>query len=503
MRRAAVTLWLVSLLGCTRVGASGEIVPTPTLIPSPTPAPEANTPVVDMPTLAEALERPLYVLNVTLDYAAGRVHTQQRLEFANPADRAIQTVRLSLPPARRANAVQVHSVRLFGAPELLRYTLADAVLEVELPQPLEVGKAIALSLDFTLNVPPQEIVAGIGGDDTSRGPNSLTCGHWYALLVPFRNGNWDTPAYAPIGDPYLSELADYEVSILAPEGVIVAAGGEEARAGRLWRYSLPKARVFAFSASDRYIVERAERDGVEFVHYAYPEHRAFAEDVLITAERAVALFSRLYGPYPYRALRIAETDRPQGQEYSGLIGIGSRLYQGYPGYGARHDLIATTVHETAHQWWFNVVGNDQIRSPWLDESLARYGELRFYQEYYPRDVEWWFNYFIIGKDGAVLRGAIDLGITDYRDGREYVIAVYRRGLLFMRDLRNRIGGATLDAALREYYRRGQDRVADQDLFFDAIASQTTQDISDLVRGYFAQPVRLPCRISKGAPSCRP
>lgn len=477
--------------------------PTPTPRVTPTAVLEARAATTELPTLNELPERPLYVLNVTLDYAAGRVHARQRVEFVNPADRPIQAVRFSLPPARRVNAIQVHDVRLFGAPEPLRYTLADAALEVELPSPLDVGKAIALTFDFTLNVPPQEVVLGIGGDDTSRGPNSLTCGHWYAVLVPFRNGDWDAPAYAPIGDPYASELADYEVSILSPDGVTIAAGGDEVRSGRLWRYSLPKARVFAFSASHRYVVERSEHNGIEFVHYAYPEYRAFGEDVLITAERAVALFSQLYGPYPYRTLRIATTDRPQGQEYSGLIGIGSRLYQGYPGYGARHDLIATTVHETAHQWWFGVVGNDQVRSPWLDESLARYGEFRFYQAYYPRDVEWWFNYFIVGRDGAVLRGAIDLGITEYQDGREYVNAVYRRGFLFMRDLRDRIGAEVLDAALQEYYRRGQDKIADQDTFFDAVASQTAQDISDLVRGYFARPVRLPCRLSNGAQGCRP
>lgn len=495
-------LGLALLAGCTRAGASGEVPPTPTPVASAATA--APTETMAQPVLRHDLpERPLYALNVTLDYVGGLVHARQRVEFVNPADRPIQGVRFSFPPARRPGAVQMHDVRLFGAAQPLRYTLTNAELAVELPSPLEVGRAIVLSLDFTLRVPPQEVVLGIGGDDTSRGPNSLTCGHWYPMLAPFRNGDWDVPSYAPIGDPYSSVLADYEVSILAPEGVTIAAGGEETRVGRLWRYSLPGARVFAFSASHRYVVERSESSGVEFAHYAYPEHRAFAEDVLITAERAVALFSRLYGPYPYRVLRIAETDRAQGQEYSGLVGIGARLYQGYPGYGARHDLIATTVHEVAHQWWFGVVGNDQVRSPWLDESLARYGELRFYQVHYPRDVEWWFNHFIVGKDGAVLSGAIDLGITDYRDGREYYNAVYRRGLLFMRALRDRIGSEALDAALREYYRRGQGTIADQDMFFDAVASQTTQDISDLVRGYFARPVRLPCRISNGAPGCRP
>jgi aminopeptidase N len=30
------------------------------------------------------------------------------------------------------------------------------------------------------------------------------------------------------------------------------------------------------------------------------------------------------------------------------------------------------VHEIAHQWWYGLVGDDQSREPWLDESFATY-----------------------------------------------------------------------------------------------------------------------------------
>jgi hypothetical protein len=31
-------------------------------------------------------------------------------------------------------------------------------------------------------------------------------------------------------------------------------------------------------------------------------------------------------------------------------------------------------HETAHQWFYSLVGNDQARNPWLDEGLATWAE---------------------------------------------------------------------------------------------------------------------------------
>lgn len=444
-------------------------------------------------------DRPLYTLNVTLDYDNGILHTQEKIEFRNPTGLAISEIRFNVPPARRAGAIDVRDARIFGQARPLTFEVTNTALIVQLPAPLPAGAGIALAFDYVLKIPLQEVITGIGGDDSSRGPRSLTAGHWYILLAPWENGEWYTPGYVPIGDNYVSEVADYEVNILAPDGIIVAGAGEESREGRLWRYSLPMARVFAFGASPVYQIDQIEQDGVTYIHYTYPEHRPFTEAVLHTAARAVALYSELYGPYPYRTLRIIETGRSQGQEYSGMIGIGTTLYEGYPGRGSRHDLIATTAHEVAHQWWFHRVGNDQIRSAWLDESLARMSEQRFYQHYYPRDAEWWYQRYI---GSGRLRGSIDLPLSAYPDGRAYIAAVYQRGLVFLNDVRRRIGAETFDAALRDYSERMTWKMATANDFFDALARHTTEDLSDLVSGYFASAIALPCRISANAPGCR-
>jgi aminopeptidase N len=320
------------------------------------------------------------------------------------------------------------------------------------------------------------------------------------MLAAFHNDAWDTPAYVPVGDPYVEVLADYEVSFLAPENIVIAGGGDEQHEGRLWRFTLPQARVFAFAASDSYLVDSIEQDGVTFYHYGYARHRKFAQAVLYTAARAVKLYTALYGPYPYKSLRIVETDRAQGQEYSGLVGIGTKLYDGYIGHGSRHDLIATTAHEVSHQWWFQQVGNDQVHTPWLDEAFARLSELYFYQKYYPKDADWWFKYHISGATKPT--GAIDLSIYDYPDSKTYITAVYRRGLMFLNDARNLIGARDFDGAIQDYYMAEVGKVTTPDAFFDALARHTTQDLSGLVKEYFASAVALPCRISNNAIGCR-
>lgn len=493
-------LLLLILSACVRTASYGAPIDfRPTAMPQIAPG-AARLVAPGMPVLDAAPERPLYTLNATLDFAKNVVRTQEIIEFLNPTGVETSEIKFNVPPAHHAGIIKVTDARIFGQPQPLRWVLTSTVLTVQLPAALSVKDGIAMAFNFELTIPQQENVVGIGGDDSSRGAFSLTGGHWYIMLAPFRDGDWDTPKYVPVGDPYTSDLADYEVSILAPEDVIIAGAGDEKREGRLWRYSLKQARVFAFSASDIYVVDSIDEDGVKFILYSYPAHRKFNEAILYTAARAVKLYTELYGPYQYKTLRIVEFDRTQGQEYSGMVGIGATLYRGYPGRGSRHDLIATTVHEIAHQWWFQTVGNDQARAPWLDESFARMAELRFYEKYYPRDVDWWYGYYISGNSAP--RGNIDFGVYDYDSSLAYIDAVYRRGLIFLNKVRQLMGDDAFDAAMRDYYSAQSYKVTTSDAFFDALAKHSTKDISSLLRDYFSSRVTLPCKISNNASGCR-
>ena len=49
---------------------------------------------------------------------------------------------------------------------------------------------------------------------------------------------------------------------------------------------------------------------------------------------------------------------------------------------ASREVVA---HETAHQWWYGVVGNEQIREPWIDEGLAEFTAAYFYGDFHSYD----------------------------------------------------------------------------------------------------------------------
>ena len=100
-----------------------------------------------------------------------------------------------------------------------------------------------------------------------------------------------------------------------------------------------------------------------------------------------------------------------------------------------NNLIDIAVHETAHQWWFGSVGNDQALEPWLDEALATYSERLFYEQNYP-DVTAWQAFRI---DAFTPTGWVDTDIYHGVDFRTYANAVYLRGAQFLQALRGRVG----------------------------------------------------------------
>ena len=114
--------------------------------------------------------------------------------------------------------------------------------------------------------------------------------------------------------------------------------------------------------------------------YFLPGDEEGGRKALDWAAEALTIYQREFGAYPYRELDIVETATTAGGiEYPGLVVVASRLYSD----PKRQTFFeSATVHEVAHQWWYNVVGNDQVNHPWLDEALTQYATYRYFQGAY-------------------------------------------------------------------------------------------------------------------------
>lgn len=115
-------------------------------------------------------------------------------------------------------------------------------------------------------------------------------------------------------------------------------------------------------------------------------------------------------------------------------------------------LETAVAHEAGRQWFYNVMGNDQIGEPWLDEAVVQYLTGVYYVETHGRRgaktylQSWDWRWDQVDHAGIL----IGLPTTAY-DSSNYGAIVYERGLLFIASLEADMEAQAFDAFLRDYY----------------------------------------------------
>jgi aminopeptidase N len=215
--------------------------------------------------------------------------------------------------------------------------------------------------------------------------------------------------------------------------------------------------------------------------YYFPDEKVQGERLLDEVSLALTTYQERFGPYPYPVLSIVEANFYDGMEYAGLFFLGRDFYLADDGTKLNY-LIDLAVHETAHQWWFGLVGNDQAMEPWLDEALATYSEYLFYEEYYPGMAEAWWHFRV---ETFSPTGYVDSTIYTSGDFQTYANAVYLRGAQFLHDLTARIGDEAFFAFLNDYAAQMSGKIATAEDFFGILQQHASTALPALVGEYFS------------------
>jgi aminopeptidase N len=110
-----------------------------------------------------------------------------------------------------------------------------------------------------------------------------------------------------------------------------------------------------------------------------------ARNVQVVADRAadaITSFTNWFGPYPYPGLALTQMPGDLSQGWPGLIFLSSYAFLSPQEQTDLHldhltALLSTQVlvHETAHQWWGDLVLWKSYRDQWIVEALANYASL--------------------------------------------------------------------------------------------------------------------------------
>ncbi len=111
-----------------------------------------------------------------------------------------------------------------------------------------------------------------------------------------------------------------------------------------------------------------------------PSHNAQA--VANSSAHAVEFFAHRFGPYPYTSLALTQMPGEVSQGWPSLIFLSSFSFLTPTEKSQLHmSAVATIlsenviVHETAHQWWGDLLSWKSYRDQWLFEALANYSAL--------------------------------------------------------------------------------------------------------------------------------
>ena len=445
--------------------------------------------------------------------------------------------------------LKVESVAVNGAP--VKWSLNGAVLRANLPAPT--GDSFEVAIKYKGVVPRSDGkdddmmgglmgadisgLLGIGGggatekpkaDNTDYGLYTASRGivslgsFWYPQLAVRQNGKWADDAPAGLGDVAFSVKSDYRVSLGVPTNYLVAAPGLVTRGadGRsvinaanvrecavlLSRDYLKKSKVFQVAGKAVTVEAIARR-----------ESAAKIDQSIEVAGRALQIYAKRFGPYPFDRFKVVEAPMKSGaggMEYSGMTGIASGLYGDMGaqlggmmsslsipgadellkslgddtlaggndgGAGGALDMVGgilgqqkemldslletTVAHEVAHQWWAIGVGSDSQRHPFVDESLTNWSAMLYYEDRYGKAKAAQMSELNLNTSfsmGAMLGGGdkpANLPTAAYTNNLQYGAVIYGKGALYYQKLRELVGDEAFFGALREYYARFDDKLA--------------------------------------------
>lgn len=271
------------------------------------------------------------------------------------------------------------------------------------------------------------------------------------------SARWSTPR-APDAD-----WVDFDTTVSTSIDQIAVTSGELQREwvqdGRRYfhyRAERPITHHFAY-ASARYEVTRSEWNGVAIEIFHHPGHGDNVGRMVDGAKKSLAYFTANFGPYQHRHLRIVEFPGyvRDGTAFPGVVALSESL-----GFNARLDRgegidlpFYVTAHEVAHQWWGQqVVGANVQGVGMLHETLAQYSALMVMEDEFGRQgmrpvLAYEQDWYLRGRAGE--RGVEPpLALVERQD---YVS--YHKGALAMHALRDAVGEAQLNQALKRYLSR--------------------------------------------------
>ncbi len=365
------------------------------------------------------------------------------------------------------------------------FKLSENGQTLTVPMPaLALNDSIDIVMEYTVTIPESNLRLGIKG-------NSYNLANFYPQVAVFEDGKFRQDKFTTIGDPMFSEVANYEVTITASKDIVIASSAQvvsENVNGKLKTtlYKGANIRDFAIAANkDFKTVKGNYNDTVVTYYYTIDNNSAATLDYAMSALKT---FSESFGEYPYPTFSIVQTPfYSGGMEFSSLIFVADDV----------KDVQTTVIHETAHQWWYGMVGSDSINESYLDEGLTTFVTAYYFMlnddaERYSAEISTSVDAYMLYEKMQKMRKTTSTlvmtkSLYDYT-AYQYNMLAYNKGCMMFMSLYNTLGKDKFNKALNLYLHNNKYKIANTETLCRAFSAAGKNEYAGFINGWLGDNV---------------
>jgi hypothetical protein len=385
-----------------------------------------------------------YSVVLSLRYGSRAFNVNSTATITNTSGGPIDRVELNLVPARLGN-LTLRAVAVDG--RLVARRVSDQTVIVALGGILPAGSTVKVRVQYQSTL--RSTLTGSNWLFT-RASGIVSAYRWIPWVS--RATPFDRPNH---GDPFVTPVSPYVKVVLQTDrrlGIASTADRISASSDGLTQvFEARNVRDVTLTAAPD-LRSRSVLVGSTRVRYYYRFSTNAALILDAAADAFRAMQSRL-GPYPYPTYKVVQTGGGFGMESPGMTWIPSGVN--------RANIRYLVAHETAHQWFYGLVGNDQARQPFVDEALA---------DFVARDVTG------TRRASRCSTGLLDRYIYSYSATCYYEV-IYIQGGNLLNQVRLKMGSTLFWKTLKEYVAARRYQLVSTPTLLKTLDDATSIDLS--------------------------
>jgi hypothetical protein len=390
-----------------------------------------------------------YDVTANLGFDAGRLWVTSKMIITNRAAVSIDRLALNSVPARLGGMVITRAV-VDGRD--VTATIDDQTIRLSLGGVLAPGSSAMVRISY--NARFQTSLTGSRWLFTKANGivNAYRWIPWISRARPFDRPNHGDPFVTPNSSSVIVRLTTDRAMLVATSGRRISSSG------LTQTFRAENVRDFNFTASP-YYKTLSGMAGTTRVVVFHRSSASYGQAMLDRAIWALTRFTQLAGAYPHPTYTVAQS--------AGGYGMESPAHTWLPPVDSSR-LAYLLSHETAHQWFYGMVGNDQAREPFADEAMADHM------------TRYALNSF---RSPGCSSNRLDLTIYDYSSSCYYEL-IYIKGGNVISQVRAKMGNSSFWSTVRAYVQKYRGKLTHTSTLLQFLDDHTSRDLRPIYRVYF-------------------